>query len=106
MKSYFALIAVGLDAAATRFKSTIEKTAASVAAALVGIGLLAAPLEQAEANVPIVSEVILDGWDMQESDWFTMEIVHSGGGSPTWDRILYSWSGDLVLANFRSLVLG
>ena len=44
MKSYFALIAVGLDAAATRFKSKIEKPAAAVAAAFVGIGLLVGSL--------------------------------------------------------------
>ena len=44
MKSYLALIAVGLDAAATRFKSKIEKTTAAVAAAFVGIGLLAGSL--------------------------------------------------------------
>ena len=44
MKSYLALIALGLDAAATRFKSKIEKTAASVVAAFVGIGLLAGSL--------------------------------------------------------------
>ncbi len=43
MKSYLALIAVGLDAAATRFKSKIEKTAAAVVVGVVGIGLLASP---------------------------------------------------------------
>ena len=60
MKSYFALIAVGLDAAATRFKSTIEKTTASVAAAFVGIGLLASPFllqanDEETNNAPEVS---------------------------------------------------
>ena len=43
MKSYLALIAVGLDAAATRFSSKIKKTAAAVVAGVVGIGLLASP---------------------------------------------------------------
>ena len=44
MKSYFALIAVGLDAAASRIlKSKIEKTAAAVVVGVVGIGLLASP---------------------------------------------------------------
>lgn len=49
MKSYFALIAVGLDAAATRFSSKIEKTTASVAAAFVGIGLLAGSISEVQA---------------------------------------------------------
>lgn len=43
MRTLFALIAVGLDAAATRFKSKIEKTAAAIATAFIGIGLLASP---------------------------------------------------------------
>ena len=61
MKSYFALIAVGLDAAATRFKSIIEKPAAAVAAAFVGIGLLASPFllqandEPGSVDLPTVS---------------------------------------------------
>ena len=50
MKSYLALIAVGLDAAATRFKSKIKETAASVAAAFVGIGLFTAPIDSVQAN--------------------------------------------------------
>ena len=40
MRTLFALIAVGLDAAATRFSSKMEKTAAAVVAGVVGIGLL------------------------------------------------------------------
>ena len=44
MKSLFALIAVGLDAAATRFSSKLEKTAAAVVVGVVGIGLLAGSL--------------------------------------------------------------
>ena len=43
MRTLFALIVVGLDAAATRFKSKIEKTAAAVVVGVVGIGLLASP---------------------------------------------------------------
>ena len=43
MKSYLALIAVGLDAAATRFSSKIKETAAAVVAGVVGVGLLASP---------------------------------------------------------------
>ena len=44
MKSYFALIAVGLDAAASRIlKSKFEKMAAAVVVGVVGIGLLASP---------------------------------------------------------------
>ena len=44
MRSLFALIAVGLDAAATRCSSKFEKTAAAVVAGVVGIGLLAGSL--------------------------------------------------------------
>ena len=52
MKSYLALIAVGLDAARIAFsKSKIEKKAVSaVAAAVVGIGLFMAPMESAQAQ--------------------------------------------------------
>ena len=60
MRTLFALIAVGLDAAATRFKSKIEKMAAAVVVGVVGIGLLASPfLLQADhdgaINVPQVN---------------------------------------------------
>ena len=44
MRTLFALIAVGLDAAATRFKSKIEKTAAAVVVGVVGVGLLVGSL--------------------------------------------------------------
>ena len=44
MKSFFALIAVGLDVAALHFsKSKIKKTAAAVVVGVVGVGLLASP---------------------------------------------------------------
>ena len=43
MKSIFALIAVGLDAAAMRFSSKIKEPAAAVVVGVVGIGLLASP---------------------------------------------------------------
>ena len=61
MRTLFALIAVGLDAAASRFsKSKIKATAAAVVAAVVGIGLLASPfLVQADhdgaVNTPQVN---------------------------------------------------
>ena len=52
MRTLFALIAVGLDAARIAFsQSKIEKKAVSaVAAAVVGIGLFMAPIESAEAE--------------------------------------------------------
>ena len=44
MRTLFALIAVGLDAAATRFSSKFEKVAAAVVVGVVGIGLLVGSL--------------------------------------------------------------
>ena len=60
MKSFFAIIAVGLDAAATRFSSKIKETAAAVVVGVVGIGLLASPFlvlanDEETNNAPEVS---------------------------------------------------
>ena len=102
---FFALIAVGLDAAATRFSSKFEKTAAAVATAFVGIGLLAGslsllaepvqtgPFPNQVKNVcaPVVSSItvtddgsagfrvsvsLLDGWDMFRQVWDPSQLRH------------------------------
>ncbi len=52
MNTLFALIAVGLDAAATRFSSKMEKTAAAVVVGVVGVGLLFAPLAVGQERPP------------------------------------------------------
>ena len=58
MKSYLALIAVGLDAARIAFsKSKIEKKAVSAAAAaVVGVGLLCLPIESVQAQSSTYSQ--------------------------------------------------
>ena len=100
MNSFYALIAVGLDAARIAFsKSKIEKKAVSaVAAAVVGVGLLCLPIESVQANhgqssVPIVSEVIVDGYDFFSDGFFDMEVVHSSGSGAQWATPKYCWSG-------------
>ena len=63
----------------------------SATAVLVGIDLLALPMEQAQANhghLPFVSEVIID-WDVHMSDDFDMEVVHSDGSVPQWAEVKY-----------------
>ena len=53
MKSFYALIALGLDAARIAFsKSKIEKTAAAVVVGVVGIGLLLAPSAVGQERPP------------------------------------------------------
>ncbi len=121
MRSLFALIAVGLDAAATRFLSKIEKTAAAVVAGVVGIGLLlgsislfaepvqTGPFPGQVKNVcaPVVSSITVtddgsagfrvsvslasDGWDMFR--W----VPNATGG---WDAYGYLfWAYNAVCHN-------
>ena len=69
MTPYFALIAVGLDAAATRFLSKIEKTAAAVVAAVVGVVLLVGSTTGVQAACdPPVFNVCFHKYD---EDWST-----------------------------------
>ena len=56
--------------------SESKKAVSATAVAIVGIGLLSAPVEQvqAQSSLPIVSEVILSDFDFTSSGWFTVEI--------------------------------
>lgn len=56
--------------------SESKKAVASMASAVVGIGLLTAPIHQtqAQSSLPVVSEVILSDFDFTSSGWFTVEI--------------------------------
>lgn len=73
--------------------SRTPKEASAAAAVLAGIGLLAAPMDQAQSAVPKVSEVILDGYDFFTTGEFGMEVVHSSGSGAQWARPKYCWSG-------------
>ena len=77
----------------TLLPSLTPKEASTAAAIVGGIGLLAAPMEQAEADVPIVSEVKLTGWSFSSDSKFDMEVVHSAGYGTQWNRPKYCWSG-------------
>ena len=56
--------------------SESKKAVFATAVAIIGIGLLSAPVEQvqAQSSLPVVSEVILSDFDFFSSDWFTVEI--------------------------------
>ena len=92
MKSFIALIAVGLDAARIAFsKPKIEKKAVSaVVAAVVGIGLFLAPMEKAQGQSsnpapPTVSSVTLTSEEASDyelnSGGFTVSVRLNLGGS-------------------------
>ena len=74
MKSYFAMIAYGLDAVRIAFsKSKIKETAAAVVVGVVGIGLLASPfLVQADETdkAPVVTCIWVEN---HGSSGFTVE---------------------------------
>ena len=71
--------------------SRTPKEASAAAAILAGIGLLALPMEQTQAQ-SAVPEVILQDWDIMTSDEFEMEVVNSSG-SEDWLDVKYCWSG-------------
>ncbi len=52
--------------------SKSKKAVSTIAAAVVGIGLLVTPIgAQAQSSFPVVSEVVLSDFDFSSSDWFT-----------------------------------
>ena len=74
--------------------SESKKAVSATAVAIVGIGLLSAPVEQvqAQSSLPVVSEVVLSDFDFSSSDWFTVEIDVEIPS--TWvNGTKYCWSG-------------
>ena len=74
--------------------SESKKAVSATAVAIVGIGLLSAPVEQvqAQSSLPVVSEVILSDFDFTSSGWFTVEIDVKIPS--TWvNGAKYCWSG-------------
>ena len=109
VKSLYALIAVGLDAARIAFsKSKIEKKAVSAtAAAVVGVGLLCSPIESAQAQswVPTVTEVDLDSFSFSTAAGLSMSLSLENTYFRT--RVpIFHWSGIyqvLGIANWLSV---
>ena len=90
MKSSINCLAAVVAIAVSESKKAISATAV----AIVGIGLLSAPVEQvqAQSSLPVVSEVVLSNFDFSSSNWFTVEIDVKIPSS--WvNGAKYCWSG-------------
>ena len=66
----FNLLAAVVAAGVSKSKKAVSATAV----AIVGIGLLAAPIgAQAQSSLPVVSKVVLSDFDFSSFGWFTVK---------------------------------